>query len=116
MFRERIMTGLGKFIAEEIRRRQMSDREFARFVGVSSSTISRTLSEEAPKPTIEFLEKLSKATNVSVGSLLALILPESHADIDPEARILAERIANLPEDKRAIAETFLMGILLKAED
>ena len=109
---------LKEFIEQEMRRREMTMRQFAEFIGVSHATISRTLSPQEPtEPSIDVLVKLAKATGVSVSSLIALVRPDADdININPRARVLAERIANLPDTKREIAETYLLGILLKEDD
>lgn len=109
---QQVMT-LKDFINQEMKRRDMSMRQFAEFVDVSHTTISRTLDPQEPtNPSIDFLRKLAKATGVSFLSLLALVIPEEEmVDIDTNVRVLAERIARLPEHKREMAETFLLGLL-----
>jgi transcriptional regulator with XRE-family HTH domain len=108
---------LRDFIEQEMHRREMTMRQFADFVGISHATISRTLDPIKPtEPTIDVLVKLAKATGVSLSSLIALLRPDlDEIDIDPRARVLAERIASLPDAKREIAETYLLGILLKED-
>ena len=110
------MTALTQFIDDQIALRQMTEREFARFVKVSNSTISRARGDNPPEPSLEFLVKLSKATGHSLLSILKLAFPEADLAVDEQTLILAERIAQLPPEKREIAEAFIVGMTLKATD
>lgn len=113
---ESLMTPLTEFIEGQIKNRHMTEREFARFVGVSNSTISRARGDDAPEPSLEFLVKLSKATGHSLLSVLKLAFPDADLAIDEQSVMLAERIAHLPPDKREIAEAFILGMVLKSAD
>lgn len=111
------MSALGNFIADQIRERGISDREFSRLLGVSNATISRAMSQDAPEPSLDFLVKLSNGTGVSLMTLLKLSFPElRQVEVEPEARMLAEMIAQLPPDKREIAESFIVGTLMKSRN
>ena len=51
MFQTRVrMNGLGDFIADEMRRRDMSARQFAELVGVVHTTITKAMYKTPPEP------------------------------------------------------------------
>lgn len=108
-----VMQNLGEFIAQEIRKRDMSDREFAEFVGVSNATIHRAMSPDAPTPTLEFLQKLARKTGVDICTLVALVMPND-TQRTPEVDLIATRVAQLPLDKREFLDDVLVGLLLDA--
>lgn len=109
------MNKLGDFIEGELKRRDMSLRRFADIVGVHHSTLIKAMRPEPPEPSLDFLRKLAKATGVNVLDLVALVLPED-SNVDGEVRVIAERIARLPADRREIVDTYLMGSDLKESD
>lgn len=103
---------LGDFLLSEINRRNMSIREFARFVGVNHQTMAKFLDygdKDVGYPSVEFLIKLMKATGIDGASLLALIDPDL-PQTSPETLILAERIAQLPDDKRKLVDALVIGL------
>lgn len=106
------------FIEEEMRQRDMSARQFAEFVGVAHTTINRAIDPTDPTtPSPEFLVKLAKATRVNLSSLIALIMPDVETTtIDARSQVLAEKIAQLPPDKREIAEAFILAALMQASN
>lgn len=108
-----IVNTLREFIEREMTTRSMSTHEFADFVGVSQSTISRAMAfEDAPEPKLDFLAKLAVATGTDIGALVALVKPEA-SKIDPTARLLAERIEKLSPEDREFLDTFILGAALK---
>lgn len=111
---ESVMTPLTQFIEDQIAMRRMTEREFARFVGVSNSTISRARGDNPPEPSFEFVAKLSKATGHSLLSVLRLAFPEYDFSVDEQTIMLAERIIQLPPEERAQAETFVTGLAFKS--
>lgn len=89
------------FINDELKNRGWSQRDLAKQMDVSSSTISRMLDEQKPsKPDVEQLVKLSKALHVGLETLTALAYPEQFEEsaLSPSARILGERFDKLPEN------------------
>jgi len=101
---------LAEFIESEIKKRDMSIREFSRMAGLSHSTVSQYLNEpDSRKVSIEFLVKISVATNTDLSSIVAMVYPEL-TSIDPESRIMAEQIRKLPQDKRGMLGSLLVGI------
>jgi transcriptional regulator with XRE-family HTH domain len=110
-----LIMSLGEFISDELRKRDMSATRFAKIVGVDPSTITKAMRfDNPPEPSLEFLVKLSNATSVSLMTLLAIAFPEAEQiEIDTESRLLAERISQLPADRREIAEAFIFGTLMQ---
>jgi transcriptional regulator with XRE-family HTH domain len=100
------------FLAAEIKKRDMSTREFARYVGVAHGTIGRFINhppEVTGKPSVEFIEKLARATNTDPCLLLALVIPNTarHTAASPDALILSQRIEQLPEHLREAIDAIL---------
>ncbi len=108
------ITTLKLFIEREMTERGMSAREFAKFVGVASSTISRiTANKGASEPSITFLSKLADATKVDICTLVYLVAPGGRREPTPTARDLANRISKLPKDRQNLIDAVLMGITLQ---
>jgi transcriptional regulator with XRE-family HTH domain len=107
---------LGKFILDELKKRDMSMRQFAAVVGVSDATISRLVSlADPPEPTLDFLAKISRVTGVDVCTLVAMVLPDSQVTpiLDPEARLLVDRIRKLPPDAQQLIEILIIQTVFK---
>lgn len=99
-----------EFLQGEIDKRHMSYTAFAEFVGVSTSTVTRCLSEINPRdPGLEFLIILAKKTNTSLGVLVEMAYPEvaSETRLSPTAALLAQRIESLPKDLRLAIEALI---------
>lgn len=96
------------FLKSELDRRKVSLREFATQVSVSHTTIQRFVDENPSKlyiPTLEFLDKLSTATGVSLNTLLAICFPETarKLDIDPDTAIICDIASHLsPTTRQAV--------------
>ncbi len=92
---------LADFIETEMKDRNMGVREFARFVGVSHSTLSKHLTRKRnrPVPREDLLVKLSDATGVNLLTLFALAYPgvAARTALSPRAMLLAQRFEKLPE-------------------
>jgi transcriptional regulator with XRE-family HTH domain len=104
---------LKDFIAQEIKRRSLSMREFAKAVDVSSTTIVRALSDNPPTPTLDFLEKLSTYTHVDILTLVAMVKPNA-TRLNPSAMLLVDRISNLPPDKQTMVNALIQGLIFDA--
>jgi transcriptional regulator with XRE-family HTH domain len=107
-------SALRDFLLAEMKRRNMSARQYAQFLGVSNTTINRLVDARDPdEPSLSFMVKLARATKVSLVSLLDLSYPDL-ADLlleDPEARVLLEELVQLPsEDRVAITHALRMMI------
>ena len=105
---------LAEFIESEIKKRDMSIREFSKVAGLSHTTISQYLSNPDERSvSIEFLVKIAQATNTDLASIVGMVYPEQ-TTINAEARILAERITQLPPHQYEMIESLLLGFSLKA--
>lgn len=105
--------GLREFVQTEIRKRDMSARQFAAFVGVSHTTIDRVLDpRQALSPSLEFLSKLGQATETNIRYLVSLVYPQD-TETDPEAEILATQISALPPEEREFIRTYLLGVSVR---
>jgi len=105
-----------EFIELEIKKRDMSIREFSKFVGISHSAVSKYLSNPEEKNiSIEFLVRIAEATNTDLASIVGMVYPE-RTTINAEARILAERIAQLPPNQYEMIESLLLGFGIKTGD
>lgn len=105
-------TYLRDFILEEMKRRQMSEREFAKFAGVSHSTVNRAVDERNPAaPGIEFILKLSKATHTNLETLVSIAYPDLVEDVpeDLSSKLLAKRINELPDNIREAVLALVLG-------
>lgn len=105
---------LNNFIEDEMKKRDMSIREFSKLIGLSHSTISKFLNNpDTRNVSIEFLVKLAEGTNTDLASIVAMVYPE-HTSINAQSRILAERIAQLPPAQYEMIESLLLGFGIKA--
>ena len=105
-------TTLGDFIDQEIRKRQMSVREFAEFVGVTHPTILKFREHgktDVGSPSIEFLIKLAQKTDTSLIALLAMAFPDAALllKVDTTTLILSQRIQRLPDHIRQAIDDLL---------
>ncbi len=109
---------LGKFIQDEMQRRQMTIRGFAEFVGVNHAVIGkfryygiRKVHNKKPigEPSLSFVAKLAKATNVDLAVIVALVYPDLTV-ANARAGILQSRIANLSPEQLELFDTFLRGL------
>ncbi len=101
-----------QFVKDEMRRRDMSARQFAEFVDVAPTTITRAIDEKAPStPGIDFIIKLANATHVSVTALVEMAYPDVAESTSPHAstRILAQQIEQLPDGLRQAVEAIVRG-------
>lgn len=97
-------TALGEFIVREMKKRGMSEREFADFIGVASSTINGYVSEAKTRhhePSLRFLKQLGEKTGVGMKLLLPLAYPdlarELETEVAPRLLALAERLGELDD-------------------
>lgn len=107
---ERTESNLREFILGEMKRRGMSAREFAKFVGVGHTTINDLVSKDRI-PGIDFLSKLADATQTDLAALMYLTFPETATRnaLSADARILAQRIEQLPEPVREAVKAMIIG-------
>lgn len=104
-----------EFLQQEMRRRDLSVRQFAEVIGIDHSTLSKLMRfEKPPTPSTETLIAVSKATGVSLTTLIALAFPDlKNIEVTANVLMLAERIERLPPDKRDLIDSLIMGMLLK---
>lgn len=109
------MTLLREFLQQEMRIRKLdSARDFAEFVGVSHTTINRIMSDTKDEffPSVAFLKKLALATHTDICVLMAMVVPEATL-VEPDAALLAGRIARLPRPQREMLDTMIIGLAFK---
>lgn len=107
-----------QFINEEMRRRDISARQFADLIGINHAIINKYAihepSEAVGYPSLHTLRKLSAATGVSLLALIGLVFPDAESPLaDIDARLLAEQITQLSPEDRAVAEGFINSALAK---
>lgn len=109
---------LGQLITEEMKRRNIkSARKFAEFAGINHRVIGDFLNEKGVDPELSTLVKLSNATGISLVTLLSLAFPEAtKVDLDIDARLDAEKISQMPPNKRAIARGYIADAYAKGND
>jgi len=106
------MSEFKKFLLDEINRRGMSARQFAEFVDVAPSTVSRCVDERDPQvPGIDFLIKIAKATGLSITSLVALAYPDVTLETRPSAlsQLRAQQIEQLPDAVQEVVSAIIRG-------
>lgn len=107
---------LSEFILEEMKKREMSMREFSSYVGVSPTTISNTLNPQKNIiPSTDFLAKLADATHTDIATLIAMVFPEL-TDLNPEIMLLAMRISQLHPEQQKMIRQLLMGMAMDDPD
>jgi transcriptional regulator with XRE-family HTH domain len=105
---------LRDFLMEEMKRREMSMRQFAEFVGVAHTTVTRAVDPVSPPPpSFDFLVKLAKATKTDIRTIAAIVAPDAVIDQSPEVLMLAERISRLTDDQRKLIDAAITGIVFK---
>ena len=92
-----------EFLVAEMKRRDMSQREMARWLEVSSQTVNRLVDPRSPDdPSIMILLRVSEKTGVSLLALVEMAYPDAvrASDLSADSRIIAQRIEALPDDMR----------------
>lgn len=100
---------LQQFINDEMRRRGLSEREFALFLGLSRNSVQRMRRGRVPK--LGTLKVLAERCAVDLQTLVALSNPAYNVAggrISPRTLLLAQRLEQLPQD----VQDFLYGLLL----
>lgn len=109
---ERATSMLREFILDEMRKREMSGRQFAKLVDVSSATIVNALNEREPTtPSMEFLIKLADSTGTDLATIFALAFPEvaERTRLSPDATLTAQRIEKLPDHIKDAVNALIRG-------
>jgi transcriptional regulator with XRE-family HTH domain len=104
---------LREFILEDMKKREMSERQYADFVGVANSTINRATmetkgSKKPPPPSIDFLAKLAQATRVDICILVAFVYPNL-TNTSAQNSIIGALASQLPADKQDAILAMLRG-------
>lgn len=112
------MNTLKEFILAEMSKRQMSEREFGRMVGVAHTTINYLINQEKKQPrevSTSFVIKLARATNTNAFLLLSIAFPELKADLEALVRLpmqstlRLQQIENLPPAAQELIDAFLIS-------
>lgn len=105
---------LREFIESQRKQRGMNPTQFAKFIGVSHTTIGRASDPRyASTPSPELLYKLALKTGVNLSALIALVMPDVETvPIDAQSLIRAQRIRQLPADKQDAIDEIILGMLL----
>lgn len=102
------MNNLSEFIRAEMKKRNMSGREFAKLCGIANGSISAYVKGEDIKPTLDTLEKLARTTGVDLITLIDLEFPGLvHVTYPPDVLLLARELANLRKSHRAIYDVVI---------
>lgn len=109
---EQKYTTLKQFLNDQLDTRKMSVRTFGDLVGISHEVITRFRnsdpSDDVGYPSLQTLIRLSEGTGISLNTLIQISYPElRRVDIDIDARLMAEEIAQLSPDDRRIVEKFI---------
>src|SRR6185369_17923894 len=91
---------LADYITQQARIHELvTEREIGDFVGVSSSTIHKHLTQPELRTSIGFLEKLSSAFGTSLETLITVVSPEfaKRKPISPRALVIAEMLDAIDE-------------------
>ena len=111
------MDTLQDFVLAEMRKRYLSEREFAKLVGVAHTTINYLTNSDHKKDrevTAPFLIKLARATNTNPILLFALAYPEVKPDLEEllglstDSVLRAKQLENLPDAALDLIDAFLM--------
>lgn len=102
-----------EFLEAQMKQRDMSARQFAEFIGVAHSTITRAIDPRSPtSPGLDFLLALAKATGTNLGALVELAYPDvaSQTALSAKTLLLAQRIEHLPDKIRTAILTLLLEV------
>ena len=105
---------LADFINAEMDKRKMSQREFAKLIGVNQSTLSRTIGPDKATPSLELLIKLANNTGASLVGLMKIAFPDAPIELpDVQSQLIADRIMRLGDSERAIVENLVISLVEK---
>jgi transcriptional regulator with XRE-family HTH domain len=107
------------FLIQQRDMRQLNNREFARLLDISESTLYRLINDKHPElPSREVLVKIAEATSTPLSTLVELTNPEvaEHARSSANAQFLAEMIEGLDEQKRKFVMTLVETLLRQGDD
>lgn len=106
-----MLESLSEVVAVEMRKRNMTTREFAALVGVSHATISRIVSKPGHEQLVSrrTIEKLARALGMDAVTLERLARKRLLRDDDADARMMVELIRGLPKKQRDMVDALLRG-------
>lgn len=109
---------IGQFIRDEMKKREItSGRRFAELSGIPATIINELRNDKPRELELGTISKLSDFTGVSMVTLLGIIYPDAIAlDIDAETRLDAERIRQLPPNKKALARGYIADAYMKGDN
>ncbi len=93
-----IQMDIREFILTQTNSRNLSMREFSRAAGVSHATLARVM--DGQTPTLEFLSKIARYTQVPLGTLAELSYPDVVSSKNAETLAIAKMIEQLPDNLR----------------
>jgi hypothetical protein len=101
------------FILDEMQKRGMkSARQFALFIGVDPTTISRAIDAQKPtKPGLDLLIKIAESTKTDMSALFAIAYPDVtiQTAASPDALIMAQSIEKLPQSTKDAVRALIRG-------
>lgn len=102
-----------EYLLDEMKRfNKTTARQFALFIGVDPTTVSRAIDASNPtSPGLDFLQKMALKTKVRAGALVDLAYPETaEVQRDAYAELTAYRIQQAPDNIRDAIDTILIGM------
>lgn len=110
------MSPIIRFINEEMRRRDMSARQFAMLMGMSHTTLLKVVDEDDPKkPSLEFLIKLADVTHTDIRDLVAMVAPEVAGE-EANMAALMTRYRRLSKEQQEVVNRLIAGYILESPD
>lgn len=107
-----MMKSFREYLLDEMKRfNKLTARQFALFIGVDPTTVSRAIDASNPTlPGLDFLQKMAIKTKVRTGALVDLAYPETE-DVakDAYAELTAYRIQQAPDHIRDAIDTLLVS-------
>jgi transcriptional regulator with XRE-family HTH domain len=88
---------LGRYIANKREENQLSQRELAKDIGISHSTISRIENDDGINPSNATLQAIAERLNLDYNYLLVL---NKVIDDEPEIRIIQRAAKKMSEEDR----------------
>lgn len=100
------------FLIEQMEKRDMTAREFARLVGISHFVINKFLEygrKEVGYPSVEFLLRLAKATQTDIGIIMRTLDPSLIAKSGPDiqTQLLIDKILALSGYEKRVVNAFV---------
>jgi transcriptional regulator with XRE-family HTH domain len=105
---------LATWLNEELKKRDMSIREFSRASKIGHTTLNNIVNIPEHYPSVDTLVRLARFTRTDVCSLLTMLAPDV-SQLDAGTAVLAQRIKGLSETKREFIESYIIGQFLKPE-